>query len=308
MWGKAGVNLFCLIMGYFGIRSEFKIKKAIQLEAQVIFYSLFGLCIALIFKSKLSFSAIVVTFFPIIFNQYWYITAYIMVYILSPFLNKALLELNEVQYRRLIAIMMTFWCIIPFFSLQENSGLFWNQFIWFIVMYDIGGYLRLNRKLFSERIYWAVLLISNIILILSVVGINWLSYYFPRLEGYTTYTRWSNCPLIICVCISMMRLVECRNTGYSKLINFLASGTLGIYLFHENVFIKDIIWNKLFNSFQYIGSYTIVLHIVMAIAFIYVMGSIIDMIRRFLFMKMETVFSFVSNRIEKKVERYEGQE
>ena len=89
LWGKAGVNLFCLIMGYFGIRSEFKIKKVIQLEAQVIFYSLFGLCIALIFKSKLSFSAIVVTLFPIIFNQYWYITAYIMVYILSPFLNKA---------------------------------------------------------------------------------------------------------------------------------------------------------------------------------------------------------------------------
>lgn len=27
LWGKAGVNLFCLIMGYFGIRSEFKIKK-----------------------------------------------------------------------------------------------------------------------------------------------------------------------------------------------------------------------------------------------------------------------------------------
>lgn len=27
LWGKAGVNLFCLIMGYFGIQSKFKVKK-----------------------------------------------------------------------------------------------------------------------------------------------------------------------------------------------------------------------------------------------------------------------------------------
>ena len=305
MWGKAGVNLFCLIMGYYGIYSKFKVKKVIQLEAQVIFYSLFGLCTALIFKSRLNIGTIGVTFFPILFNQYWFITAYMMVYILSPFLNKALLELNVIQYRKFIAVLMLFWCIVPFFSLQESSGLFWNQFIWFVVMYIVGGYLRRNRKMFSERIYCTVFLISNMLMILSVVGMNWLAHYFPVFEGYTTYTRWSNCPLIICICISMMRLVECRDIRYNKWINYLAAGTLGIYLFHENVFIKDILWNKLFNQSQYIGSYAIIMHIVVAIILVYVLGSIIDMIRRYFFGKMETVFSYISNKIEKRVKSYD---
>lgn len=44
-WGKAGVNLFCLIMGYFGIRSEFKIKSN-PVGSTGYVLSLFEMCIA----------------------------------------------------------------------------------------------------------------------------------------------------------------------------------------------------------------------------------------------------------------------
>lgn len=46
--------------------------------------------------------------FPDCIQPILYITAYMMVYILSPFLNKVLLELNTVQYQRLIATIITF--------------------------------------------------------------------------------------------------------------------------------------------------------------------------------------------------------
>ena len=102
LWGKAGVNLFCLIMGYFGIQSKFNVKKVFQMEAQVVFYSLFGLFAALLFKCRMSFGKVVMTFFPTVFNQYWFITAYIMVYIISPFINRLLLKLDGIHFRRLI--------------------------------------------------------------------------------------------------------------------------------------------------------------------------------------------------------------
>lgn len=305
LWGKAGVNLFCLIMGYFGIQSKFNVKKVFQMEAQVVFYSLFGLFAALLFKCRMSFGKVVMTFFPTVFNQYWFITAYIMVYIISPFINRLLLKLDGIHFRRLISIFIAFWCAVPFFTLQENSGLFWNQFIWFVVMYVIGAYLRLNKRVFPKRIYLLVLLICNVILVASVIGTNWLSTYILKLAEYTIYARWSNSPLIICVCISMMRLVECRQIGHIKWINYLATGTLGIYLFHENVFIRDILWNNLFNNTEYIGSYAIVIHIMAAIAFVFLTGSVIDVLRRLLFVKTDTVFSFISDGVEKKVKDYE---
>lgn len=292
-------------MGYFGIQSKFNVKKVFQMEAQVVFYSLFGLFAALLFKCRMSFGKVVMTFFPTVFNQYWFITAYIMVYIISSFINRSLLKLDGIHFRRLIAIFIAFWCAVPFFTLQENSGLFWNQFIWFVVMYVIGAYLRLNKRVFPKRTYLLVLLICNVILVASVIGTNWLSAYILKLAEYTTYARWSNSPLIICVCISMMRLVECRQIGHIKWINYLATGTLGIYLFHENVFIRDILWNNLFNNTEYIGSYAIVIHIMAAIAFVFLTGSVIDVLRRLLFVKTNTVFSFISDGVEKKVKDYE---
>lgn len=305
LWGKAGVNLFCLIMGYFGIRAKLKIKKVLQIEAQVIFYSLFGLFIALLVKSEMTFGKVVMTFFPTVFNQYWFITAYIMVYILSPFINRLLLNLDGVRFRRLIAILMAFWCLVPFFTLKESTGLFWNQFIWFVVMYVVGAFLKLNQGLFPKRIYLVALLICNVFLIASVIGTNWLSTFIPKFAGYTTYARWSNSPLIIVVCISMIRLGECSQIGHVKWINSLATGTLGIYLLHENVFIRDILWNNLFNNSGYIGSFVIVVHFIVAVSFVFLIGSIMDVFRRFLFEKSENVFSSISNRIENKVKDYE---
>lgn len=40
MGGKLGVNLFVLISGYFLCKSDFKWKRIIKLEVEVIFYSI----------------------------------------------------------------------------------------------------------------------------------------------------------------------------------------------------------------------------------------------------------------------------
>lgn len=304
LWGKAGVNLFCLIMGYFGVSSTFRVKKVIQLEAQIIFYSFLGFCIALVFKCEMNLGAIAATIFPNVFNHYWFITAYLMVYILSPYINKTLLSLSNVQFRRLILIIVFFWCIIPFFSLQENNGLFWNQFIWFVVMYVIGAYIRTHKRAFSKRAYWITELICNVFLILSVIAINWGGTIFPALMQYTTYFRWSNSPLIICICISMVRLAECVAIKQNKVINFLAAGTLGIYLFHENVFIRELLWDRLF-SFDDIGSYTIAIYFFMVLLSVFLIGSMIDAIRRLLFVKLDAIFSFISSSIDIRLKKNE---
>lgn len=303
LWGKAGVNIFCLIMGYYGISSNFRIKKVVKLEAQVLFYSILGLGIAILCRFNLSFGETVISIFPFVFGQYWYISAYFMVYILSPFINKMVLGLSQSEYQKLVGISMIFWCIIPFFTLREDSGLFWNQFIWFIVMYVVGGYLRIYKTNFSKKYYWLVLCGSNIILIMSVVIINISSCYIPQMRDYTTYFRWSNSPIIMIMCIAIMRLAERGNIGNNKWINSLARGTLGVYLFHENVFIQKILWNNVFNNSKYFYSYGIVLHFIIAILLVFLAGNSIEIIRKILFEKMDGIFSSFAYKIENIIER-----
>ena len=55
LWGKAGVNLFSLIMGYYCIFSEeLFFKKLIKLESTILQYTLGGLIFALLTRMHLS--------------------------------------------------------------------------------------------------------------------------------------------------------------------------------------------------------------------------------------------------------------
>ena len=83
--GKLGVNCFVLITGYFLLRSHFGWRKVFKLVATVWVYSvIIYLTIALVegnFDPILCAKA----FFPVIYRQYWFMTAYLIAYILSPF-------------------------------------------------------------------------------------------------------------------------------------------------------------------------------------------------------------------------------
>ena len=74
--GKIGVAIFVLISGYFGINSEFKIKKLINTVLQVLFYSiLFGL-LNIIIDGWVGWKAFIKICFPITFSVYWFIIVF----------------------------------------------------------------------------------------------------------------------------------------------------------------------------------------------------------------------------------------
>ena len=83
------VNVFVLISAYFLVKSKFKIYKIIKLWLMVIFYTLFLYAIGILFfKETFTFSNLFWCFFPIWRNRYWFFTAYFLIYLISPLLNK----------------------------------------------------------------------------------------------------------------------------------------------------------------------------------------------------------------------------
>lgn len=91
MLGKLSVNLFVLITGYFDIKSQFKISKIIKLWLQTFCFSVVCLNICLISGiTDISFKEVIKNILPITFNCYWFITAYIVLYLLEPFINRLL--------------------------------------------------------------------------------------------------------------------------------------------------------------------------------------------------------------------------
>lgn len=87
-----GVNVFFLISGYFGI--HFKLNRLLKLISEVYFYSIVLNSLVVLFGfSRISLGYIRKIFFP--FIDYWFIYAYVLLYILSPLINVGLERISE---------------------------------------------------------------------------------------------------------------------------------------------------------------------------------------------------------------------
>ena len=149
------VNVFVLITGYFMVTSETKISRIIKLYFQVEFYTMLCLLVAkFIFFKPIDLRDILNTLFPFTSGTYWFVSAYVILIALVPFLNKFIKSINRQQHFMAIVLLTVLFCIIPTFMFWSRDilGNGYN-FIWFIVIYITAAYIRIygdeipkNRK------------------------------------------------------------------------------------------------------------------------------------------------------------------
>ena len=79
------VNVYVLISGYFLVESDFKPGKILKIVLQVLFYTVLLTILAFSFglvgKEELGFYNLIVQLFPFQLEQYWFMTSYLVLYI-----------------------------------------------------------------------------------------------------------------------------------------------------------------------------------------------------------------------------------
>lgn len=136
------VNSFILITGCFQYNKKFSLQKFLSTFSIFYFYKIIIYLIFIIFNKE-SFTS--VDFFnlinPFYISTHWYIACYLVIYLLSPFFNILIKNMNQPTHRKLILILILCFSFAPFFSNQTvgtNDGL---TVVQFIIMYFIGSYL-----------------------------------------------------------------------------------------------------------------------------------------------------------------------
>ena len=148
------------------------------------------------------------------------------------------------------------------------------------VMYITGAFIRLYPPKKNLKVYIIAFAASYVLLIASFIGLEYIANKYSSLSYYTTYFRWSNSPIAILASISSFCIAISSRKRNCLMINSFASTVFGIYLFHENVFIKDIIWRILFNCTQVDDPFLIFIKFLCALQFILIIGGLIDVIRK----------------------------
>ena len=272
--GNLGVMIFIMITGYFMCQSEFRFKKVIKIILQVIFYSL-GIYIILNLLGLIPFSimSLVKATFPVLFKEYWFASAYIVLFILSPFINKVINTISRKEMLIFILTILFMWSVIPTFTACDMYG---NKICQFLLFYLLGAYIRKYPNNWLNKNKNKVAIISTILLILSSVALNLLAIKFPN-EGTYFFIDYSI--LLIVLGISLLAIfseIKIEN----KYINKIATCTFGIYLMHDNNYIRDIIWSKIFHNPNFASSPYLIVHLICVVVIVFIVCGIIDYIRQ----------------------------
>ena len=213
------VNVFVLISGWFGIKPS--LKGAMSLLFQVFFFSLLIISIISLLGIRTSLKGIILPFYFGV--SWWFVPAYLILYIISPVLNTFLEKTSP---------KLQFFVLIAFFIAEFIYGWIHTDYanfangysaISFIGLYLLARFVRLH----SERLK-NISAFNNIILYLSLTIIPVLLFYFI---GHISNTTFYSSPFVISASLFLL-LAFTKMSFQSKFINYVSCSVFSIYLVH----------------------------------------------------------------------------
>ena len=292
MGGKTGVIIFILISGYFSVHASMRPKKAAILIAQTVFYSLltYGLaCLAGAdsFRPKHLFYALLPFFSD---KGYWFITIYLLLYVLTPLLNAGLKRLTQRQYLYMLALFLFLGSVLPytygyFFKTQSYSL---TELPWFAVLYSIGAYLRLYPiRLLRRRALPCLMLFGTAVLavgarILYVVfGIKFnepKSFFRMALLFLSNNTVYG--PLAILFSVFALIVFLQIKLKPNRPVFAAAGSVFGIYLLHDSEWTREYLWKELVRLPRFGDSPFFIPAVLLILLLIFTVGSLTDILRK----------------------------
>lgn len=245
MFGKFGVNIFVLISAYFLVANgstDYKksLHRVLKPWKQTLIYSILGgLAAFVLFRDSINAGKLLNTVFPIFTGHYWFMTSFVGLMILEPFLNRFAHRLEKQDYQKfLIAIFVI--TILPI----KNTWC--NDLLWFIALYFTAGYIRLfNLKFLNTQKKRMIVALACILFMwLSSIAISLLSNWKSAFSQYINYfaLRQNSIPMYL-GCIATFLFVAEMRPRQSAWVNRVAAHVLACYLIQSNTFISGRLWN-----------------------------------------------------------------
>lgn len=251
--GKAAVVAFVIIGAYFLSQKKFKLIRVLHLCFTTLIYSwLIFLVLIWKFPDLINIGSWNNIWAPIpIPSNYWFVIAYVYMLLCMPFMNLLIRKLTKRQICTVIFLFSFLWTIVYFMSSNklDNDGYsFFTSNNYFLLIYLIGGYIRKYQP------RWAMTFLSSAIVFIACLLFTLLiiykapSSYYGNLSGIMATL---NNPISLILGVSIFVLFKNINIGSNVVINYISKSMFGVYLIHDNSFIRPIIWQKMVNTHIY---------------------------------------------------------
>ena len=307
--GALGNNMFFICSAWFLVNSKkMSLKKVIHMVLDVwiinmiVFWGLHAIGI------QFQISDTVRTFFPTTFANNWYITCYLLFYLIHPFLNRMLEQLNISEHFALTSFLFMIYFIIPVLPLEEINLFFANELVIFLATYVIVSFIKTYKNEWTENLklnkgILFVSIVSYVVLILSVdyLGLR-TNYFLNRL------VRWNmnNSLFMFLIAFSSFNMMK-KKKFINRTINYFSSLSLLVYIFHENLafrrYFRPVIEFSILRRFGIEHAFICAVFMAVSLA---ILSFIISAIYKIFFTKIVSkLSSIISQNIQTLWEKYE---
>lgn len=281
---RISVNIFLIIGTWFMCDSQFKAQRVLRLYSEVFLYSAVITTLMLLIGKAGSLLDVIRGFFVIYGYPLWFASSYIVLLLISPYLN-LLFKLDKKNLFRLILIISLF---LPVMCTIYPNGEF-NYVcdtLWFIVVYIyIGYYKRYIHNHITNRQSFIMGTGGCLIYILFLV-LKYIKFVFNDFPGgnklYEISCKYladiKTIPNFLCAFFIFVFFLHI-NIGKKKSINYIAGSAFAVYIIHQVPAFYPFLWNSIFKCDKWPRTFILVGYTLGAILLIYVVCLIIDKLR-----------------------------
>ncbi len=239
--GQIGNMIFVFCSAYFLCSdNSIKLKKIADLLLNSMSISIIICLIFLISGAELSAEIIVKQFLPDLFFNNWFIPTYLILYILHPLLNY-LIDHSHFWLQTIVCIAILSILSIPTIFISINGI---NTVLGFVFLYYLTAYIKKNLQ---NKKYFAIInnfvFVVFIVLFIVIKCIEIVNKHY--LFTFSTNNDFYFSPILVISTLSLF-FIFTRFAFYSKIINYLSTCTLFVYLIHENFLLRRILRPKFF--------------------------------------------------------------
>ena len=291
MGGKIGVNIFIIISVWFLIDVEFDkmlvYKKIKKIYLPVWFYS-FGIYIFYVFilKNQFEIQDFIKAIFPITFSINWFATAYLLFVFFVPYLGILNRNITQRQHKDLCIILIIFFVLFPTLlgkysisALNHPSNM-----VWFIALYFITSYIK-KYGLELKNILGIIIIV--VVYVFFFVTIYLIDYHniklcYKEVSSSIYFMQINSLPVFLCsysiFLLFKNKKINCRG------VNHIASLVFGVYLIHDNPYIRKWIWQEVCQSEVLFNKDLFLLYAFIGVSFIFIVCCFIEFIRKKIFL------------------------
>lgn len=299
------VNSYILITGYFQYNKKFKLRKLIDLLIMAYTYKvIIGIIYLFIGIPPLEKIQIIRIFNPLEFDNYWFIRIYILLYILSPYINIIIEKLNKKEHLKLIIILFILFSCISTLTNQRTISDTGFSIVHFVYLYILGAYLNKYNVLdtIKEKIKNRNISIVLIRMYIVCGLINFLLYgLFSNALAFThkgilfeiSNTMVNNLfyyqtPILIIQSIAYFLFFNTFSFT-NNLVNKVSSCILSVYLITENNLVRTNMY-KLLDIYKYSNTNKLLLVVAIYSILIILVCIIIELIRKYI---MKNIYKII---------------